>query len=250
MVLAHATGSVRGGAARSRLVSVPSRLSPPSSTRSAINTTRRAASRACSGAAAPRPIGGMPPLRPFAAAAAVSSSSTLAGVAEAGSRSGACKQQVAEGSDSSASAPVAHVSEQPSGQLDETRRVLEEAERSRAAELAQVKGEILSLRGELVAVRGEFLTARGELATVKGELDALKTFLLETRKDLAEQKVYLQKAEKEKLASEEEEVKELGKDVSWDDAVVVQSSAAPKHVEFDVEEELRMREGVHKTVWQ
>ncbi|CAI5522029.1 unnamed protein product [Closterium sp. Naga37s-1] len=256
MVLARVlTGSVRRGAARSRLVSPLSRLSPPSSTRSAINTARRAASRACSGAATPRPIGGMPPLLPFSAAGAVASSSTLAGVAggvvgsPSGVACGACKQQMAEGSDSSASGPVAHVSEQQSGLLEGTRRGLEEAERSRAAELVQVKGELLTVRGEVVTVRGGLLTTRGELATMKGELDLLKGTLLETRKDLAEQKECLQKVETEKLASEEEEVKELGKGMISNDAAAVPSPAL-KHVEFDVEEELRMRQGAYKTVWQ
>ncbi|CAI5930420.1 unnamed protein product [Closterium sp. NIES-65] len=66
------------------------------------------------GAAALRPIAGMPPLLPFAAAGAVASSSTLTGVAGAGSPSGvACGPQLTEGIDSSPSAPAAHVFKQP-----------------------------------------------------------------------------------------------------------------------------------------
>ncbi|CAI5512613.1 unnamed protein product, partial [Closterium sp. Naga37s-1] len=112
------TGSVRRGPAKSRSVSLPSRLSPPSSTRSVINTTTPCiAPHACSGAAALRPIAGMPPLLPFAAAAAVASSSTLAGAGGAvvGSPSGvACGPQLTEALDSSPSAPAAHVFKQPS----------------------------------------------------------------------------------------------------------------------------------------
>ncbi|CAI5930367.1 unnamed protein product, partial [Closterium sp. NIES-65] len=114
MVLARVlTGSARRGASKSRPVSLASRLSPPISTPSAINTTPFAAPHACSGAAALRPIAGMPPLLPFAAAGAVASSSTLAGVAGAGSPSGvACGPQLTEGIDSSPSAPAAHVFKQ------------------------------------------------------------------------------------------------------------------------------------------
>ncbi|CAI5460327.1 unnamed protein product [Closterium sp. Yama58-4] len=57
----------------------------------------------------------MPPLLPFAAATAVASSSTLAGVAGAGSPSSvACGPHLTEGLDSSSSAPAAHVFKQPS----------------------------------------------------------------------------------------------------------------------------------------
>ncbi|CAI5528825.1 unnamed protein product [Closterium sp. Naga37s-1] len=130
------------------------------------------------------------------------------------------------------------------GQLEETRRGLEEAERIRAAELVLVKGELLTVRGELVTVRGELLTTRGELMTVKGELDALKGTLLGPRKEFAEQRECLQE---DKLASEE--VKELRKGVCSDEAEAM-PCPTPKHVEFDVEEELRMRQGIHKMVWQ
>ncbi|CAI5460305.1 unnamed protein product [Closterium sp. Yama58-4] len=180
----------------------------------------------------------MPPLLPFSAAAAVASSSTFAGVAGAGSRSGvACGEQLAEGLDSSPSAPAEHFFEQPSGQLEQIRRGLKEAERSRAAEL-------VLLRGELVTVRGELLTTRGELATVIRQLDTLKE-TLETRKFLDDE----EEEDEEEEEEEEEEVKELGKGVIFDAAAEVQSPAL-KHVEFDVEEELRMRKGAYKTVWQ
>ncbi|CAI5484301.1 unnamed protein product [Closterium sp. Yama58-4] len=130
------------------------------------------------------------------------------------------------------------------GQVEETRRGLEEAERIRAAELVLVKGELLTVRGELVTVRGELLTTRGELATVKGELDALKGTLLGPRKEFAEKRECLQA----KLALEEE-MKELRKGVSLDEAAAM-PCPTPKHVEFDVEEELRMRQGIHRMVWQ
>ncbi|CAI6001631.1 unnamed protein product [Closterium sp. NIES-65] len=133
------------------------------------------------------------------------------------------------------------------GQLEETRRGLEEAERIRAAELVLLKGELLTVRGELVTVRGELLTTRGELATVKGELDALKGTLLGPRKEFAEQRECVQEV-KEKLAFEEE-VKEPRKGVSSDEAAAMSCPTA-KHVEFDVEEELRMRRGIHRMVWQ
>ncbi|CAI5969104.1 unnamed protein product [Closterium sp. NIES-64] len=55
-------------------------------------------------------MAGILPLLPFTAATSVASSSTLAGVARTGSPSGvACRQQLVEELDSSASAPVAHV---------------------------------------------------------------------------------------------------------------------------------------------
>ncbi|CAI5517695.1 unnamed protein product [Closterium sp. Naga37s-1] len=121
-------------------------------------------------------MAGILPLLPFAAANSVGSSSTLAGVAGTGSPSGvACRQQLVEELDSSASASVAHVTfEQPSVQLEETRRGLGEAERSRAAKFVQVRGDLLVVQEELVTVRGELLTARVELVTMKGELDSLK----------------------------------------------------------------------------
>ncbi|CAI5512599.1 unnamed protein product [Closterium sp. Naga37s-1] len=134
------------------------------------------------------------------------------------------------------------------GQPEETRRGLEDAEKSKAAELMLVKGELLTVRGELVTVRGELLTARGELATVKVGLDALKGTLLETKTELGEKKECLQKAENEKLALDKE-VRELRGGVSMDEAAEM-TCPAPKQVEFDVEEELRMRQGVHRTVWQ
>ncbi|CAI7921218.1 unnamed protein product [Closterium sp. NIES-54] len=134
------------------------------------------------------------------------------------------------------------------GLLEETRRGFEEAERSRAAELVLVKGELLTVRGELVTIRGELLTTRGELATVKGELDTLKGAFLEAKKELAERTEWLQRVDKERLALEEE-VKEQRKGVIPGDAADV-PCPAPKHLEFDVEEELRMRQGVHTTVWQ
>ncbi|CAI5534029.1 unnamed protein product, partial [Closterium sp. Naga37s-1] len=212
------------------------------STPSAINTTPCAASHACSGAAALRHMAGIPPLLPFAAATSVASSSTLAGVAGTGSPSGVARKQLAEEMDSSVSAPVAHVTfEQPSVQLEETQRGLGEAERSRAAEFVQVRGDLLAVWEELVTVRGELLTARVEMVTIKGELDSLKGTLLKTKTDLAEQKECLQNMEREKLALEEEE-KELGNKNS-SDAVAAVPSPAPKHMLFDVEEELRMRQG-------
>ncbi|CAI5475336.1 unnamed protein product [Closterium sp. Yama58-4] len=172
-----------------------------------------------------------------------------------GSRSGvACRSQLAEGSGSSPSAPDVHVAEQPPGQLEEIRRGLEEVERNRAAEL-------VLLRGELVTVRGELLTTRRELATVNGKLDVLKESL-ETIKILDEEEDDEEEEDddEEYVYEEEDEeegemVKRLRKGASSYFSAAVQSPAAaqfpaPKHVEFDVEEELRMRQGAYKTVWQ